>query len=393
VKKILLISYYFNPCQAIGSKRWSEFFKLFNQDETFQVTVLTANWVGEKKHGANIIYIGEEITFQPFRSINKEFTFFDILKHPSLYFRSLERGMFNDQWYKDTKMWIDNNRDKKYDIIISSYTPMSTIRLGTHAKKVFDSKYIVDMRDMMSLQGQKIQLPLINSIDNWLDRYWLKEADEILSVGPTICKKASKFYNQKVHLIYNAFLEEEFEDKKSIIKNDTKLVFSYLGTMGIKRNPRGLISIVNEYCKRNSEVEIELQFASQDNPHEFIKGMIVEHVKLNWLGYLNKTEVTQLKEKSDGFILLEDIDEKGKENVTGKVFEYLLEQKPILAYCNPSSDIKNILKKSGIGEIVTTEYGFELFIKLLRDNKFEIKKENILQFSREKQYALVKELL
>lgn len=392
MKKILLISYYFNPCQAIGSKRWSEFFKLFNQDEAFEITVLTANWVGEKEYGDNVIYIGEAITFKPFQSINKEFTSFDILKHPSLYFRSLERGMFSDQWYKDTKKWIDNNREKEYDIVISSYTPMSTIRLGTYAKKVFDAKYIVDMRDMMSLQGQKIQLPLIHSIDNWLDKYWLREADEILSVGPTICKKASKFYNQKVHLIYNAFLEEEFEDKNTISSN-TKLIFSYLGTMGIKRNPRGLIHIVNEYCKKNPDIEIELRFASQDNPNEFVKDLAVEHIKLNWLGYLNKTEVSKLKEESDSFILLEDMDEKGKENVTGKVFEYLLEQKPVLAYCHPNSDVKKILDESGIGEIVTTEQGFELFLKQIRDNEFEILKENILLFSREKQYELVKELL
>ena len=114
MKKILLISYYFNPCQVIGSKRWSEFFTLFDQDDDFEITVLTRNWKGEKLNNNNIIYIGDEVEFKPFKSINREFNFFDYLKHPSIYFRSLDKNIFNDKWYKDTKSWIKKNRNNKY---------------------------------------------------------------------------------------------------------------------------------------------------------------------------------------------------------------------------------------------------------------------------------------
>jgi glycosyltransferase involved in cell wall biosynthesis len=393
VKKILLISYYFNPCRAIGSKRWSEFFTLFDEDVDFEITVLTANWMGSKLKNKNIIYIGDIINFKPFESINKEFTFLDKIKHPSIYFRSLDKNMFSDKWYDNAKIWIENNKNNEYDIVISSYTPINAIRLGNYAKDIYKARLIVDMRDMMSIQGQKLKLPIVNLVDNLIDKFWLRKANDILSVGPTICKKASSFYNKNVHLIYNAFLEKNFTYKEFKIQNKNKIVFSYLGTMGIKRNPRGLIKIINKFCKESHNVEIEMNFASQDNPNEFIENLDINSVKINWLGYINKQEVAELKEKTDCFILLEDMHENGKENVTGKIFEYMLEQKPVIAYCHPNSDVKDILSDSGIGKIVTSNIEFKSFISVIINDNFKLKEEKILEFSRENQYNLVKGIL
>lgn len=392
MKRILLISYYFEPCQAIGSKRWSELFSLFNNDKDYEITVLTANWGGEKVKQKNVHYIGDSIKFIPFKSINREFSIIDILKHPSTFIRSLDRSILGDQWYLNVKKWIDTNKDNEYDIVIASYTPINAIRLGAYAKKVFNAKYIVDMRDMMSLQGQKIQVPIIDFFDKLLDKFWLKEASFILSVGPTICQKASKFYKKEVHLLYNAFLEKDFTEKNiDIIGN--KIVLSYMGTMGIKRNPRGLLELLNEYAKKNSDIVIEVNFASQDNPHEFIRDLEINSIKINWLGYLSKKGIANLKAETNCFILLEDMDIKGKENVTGKVFEYMLEQKPVIAYCNQESDIKKILEYSEIGKIITDFDNLKLFMDLIIKNQFIVNKNKILEFSREKQYQKLKRFL
>lgn len=392
LKRILLISYYFEPCQAIGSKRWSELFSLFNNDKDYEITVLTANWEGEKVKQKNVHYIGDSIKFIPFKSINREFTIIDILKHPSTFIRSLDRSILGDQWYLNVKKWIDSNKNNEYDIVISSYTPINSIRLGTYAKKVFNAKYIVDMRDMMSLQGQKIKVPIIEFFDKLLDKFWLKEASFILSVGPTICQKASKFYKKDVHLLYNAFLEKDFIEK-NLDKIENKVVLSYMGTMGNKRNPRGLLELLNEYAKQNSNLIVEVNFASQDDPHEFIRDLEINSIKINWLGYLSKEGIASLKIETNCFILLEDMDIKGKENVTGKVFEYMLEQKPVIAYCNQESDIKKILEYSEIGKIITDFDNLKLFMNLIIENQFMVNKNKILEFSREKQYQKLKGLL
>jgi len=393
MKRILLISYYFAPCPAIGAKRWSEMYRLLQNDEEFETTVLTANWSGEKSETGEIVYLGEEVTFRPFHSINREWTFFDALRHPSLVFRSLERGMFSDPWYEAAREWIDGNRDRKYDIVIASYTPLNAIRLGSFAAGVYGAKYIADMRDMMSLQGQKIRWPLVDAADRMLDRFWLRRADHILSVGPTICEKASKFYGRKVERIYNAFPLKELKSAAGGPGRSGRLVFSYMGTLGIRRNPRGILHWLEEWGRAHPETEIVVNFASQDDPGAFVGDLEFRSVSLRWLGYLDRAEIGKLKEETDCFLLLEDTDIKGKENVTGKLFEYMAGGKPVLAYCHPESDIGEILEDSGIGSIVAGPEDLEAFLPKLVEGGFAVDSGRLAHYSREAQYEKLKEIL
>lgn len=395
MKNILLISYYFEPCQAIGAKRWSEFFTLFNQDEEYTITVLTANWKGIKVQDPSVHYIGDEIEFKPFKSINKQFTFLDTIKHPSIYFKSIDKMMLKDSWLIHAKEWVDAHKSEQFDIIIASFTPINAIRLGTYAKNIYKCKYFVDMRDMMSLQGQKVKIPLLHYIDNCVDKYWLKSADGIFTVGPTICEKASTFYKKPVHLIYNAFMGNQYipHVQRNEFNKTKKIVFSYLGTMGNKRNPRQLIEWIERFFTNHKEYKAEINFASQDNPHDFIQDLEINSIEIHWLGYLKKQEISQLKLDTDIFLLLEDTHENGKENVTGKVFEYLVEQKPVIAFCHPDSDIKNILSNSGVGKIMSSYEECENFLLTIFENKFEIDHQRILQFSRENQFEFLKKLL
>jgi hypothetical protein len=392
MNNILLISYFFEPCQAIAAKRWSEFYELFEKDDEIEVVVLTANWCGKQMNGDNVNYIGDDIVFNPPKSINRKIRLFDYIKHPSLFIRSINKEVFSDQWYSNALRWIDKNSHMSFDIVISSYTPINAIRVGSYAKDIFKAKHIVDMRDMMSIQGQKKRLPVINYIDNKIDRYWLRSADEIISIGPTICNKASKFYNKNIYLIYNAFSASKLREKQSLIKAQGDIVFSYLGTLGIKRNPRNLLLLMDRYCQDNPKISIVVNFASQDNPYEFISDISLTNVEINWTGYITGDELIKLKDNTDCFIILEDFDANGKENVTGKIFEYMMEQKPVIASCHPNSDIKEILRRSGIGEIVINYTALKDYMNLLINNKILINKEKINIFSSEKQYILLKTL-
>ena len=53
--KILIIAYYFPPCSAIGSKRWSKMFNQLGLTEEIDAKILTANWNGNKKQKKDMI--------------------------------------------------------------------------------------------------------------------------------------------------------------------------------------------------------------------------------------------------------------------------------------------------------------------------------------------------
>lgn len=360
---ILLITYYFPPCGAIGSKRWGEFFDISQENKNISFSVLTANWKGEKIENENIHYLGNEQIYMPSASINKEYSVLDILLHPTIAIRSIDRSLFS-QWLKDVKNWISINRDKKFDYIISSYGPVATILAGSYAKKVFNVPLIVDLRDLISIQGQKKNIFGLNFFDKNFDKFITKDVDTFLTVSETCQKKAQSFYQKNCHLIYNGF-NNYFEEDENInidFKNKNSFKILYTGTLGKTRNPKTIMLIIDKYLKKNSNLNIQVVFASQDSPFDFIDKEDIKELKIEWLGYLSKDKLDEEKQSSDMFLLLEDLTEEGNENLTGKIFEYISSKKAIIASCNENSDIKKLLDKTKVGTLISNENDFEDFI-------------------------------
>ncbi|MDB4609038.1 hypothetical protein OAF23_03715 [Flavobacteriaceae bacterium] len=387
--KILVITYYFSPSSIIGAKRWTDFYNISKENKDLVLTILTSNSKGEKLLTENINYIGDEHSFRGSNSLNKKTNSFDLFRHPSLLIRSLDRSMFLS-WIKECKKWINTNSHNKYDLIISSYGPIASIIVGNYAKKVLKAPYILDLRDLISIQGQKKRLPIIHQIDKLLDRFLTRKVDKFLTVSPKCFSKAKTFYKKDVSLIYNGFTNKlNLKNNDLTIKNKHLLKILYMGTLGKDRNPLKIINILNEYAQKNPLMKISLSFASKENPLEFLKYSDYSNIKINSLGYLTKKELALEKEKNNIFLLLEDQTSKGDENLTGKIYEYFEEEKPILVSCSQTSDIGKVIKATKTGSIVSSIDDLELFIhsKRIRNN------DECLKYARANQYVELKKVL
>ena len=386
--KILLITYWFPPAGVIGAKRWGEFYDLSLKDEALDITVVTANWANHQ-HDNKIHYIGEEVEQKPFFSLNKKISSFSLLRHPSLMIRSLDSSLLAN-WYKDTKIWMDKNIHNDFDVVISSFGPISSVLLGNQIKKKYNIPHIVDLRDLVSLQGQKNRVPLIHFLDKAIDKFIMRKVDSFLVVSPTGNDSAIKFYNKKVDTIYNGLSCKIQEDDVDLsIKNKYNINILYMGTLGINRNPSKILMILNNYVKENPSCRICVKFASQDDPLNFIEKEKITHIKLSWLGYLNKEVLEEEQTHSDAYLVLEDLTPKGNENLTGKIFEYLNSKKPIIASCHKNSDIIKLLKETNAGSLVETVDDFKIFVE--KERYLFVKKCNY--YTRENQYMLLKKVI
>lgn len=344
--KVLIISYSFPPSTAISSKRW---FKLYQHSlySKTKFTVLCANWAGEKIKDKNINYVGKEMFFSKQKSIATKPNYFDFLKHPTIGIRSISRTIYSN-WFISAKKWIDLNRHKKFDLIICSYGPMSSVLLGNYAKTTFNIPLLIDLRDLISIQGQKLRIPIIHQIDVLLDKYFTRKADEFLTVSPTCEKKARSFYGKKATTIYNG-LTQGFSENVDLTLRTKKLNVLYFGTLGVNRSPKKILQIFQEYSDFYPGIEINVSFASKDNPTEYFDDKSIPNVNVFWLGYLNKRELEIELIKSNVLLLLEDQSSAGDENLTGKVYEYISSKKPIIVSCSPTSDIVRLVDSTNTG--------------------------------------------
>jgi hypothetical protein len=390
--RILLISYYFPPCNASGSRRWGNIFEQLRLTKNVDVKVLAPNWYGSKKR-KDVFNIGPIIYYTPPKSIIEKKNFINTLKHPSEYFRSISYETIFGNWKNLAKNWIDENLSLKFDIIITSFSPISSILVGNYAKLKFKSKLVIDLRDLISLQGQKIKIPFIHQIDKYLDKFFCRNADLILTIGKTNKEKAKKLYNKPIHIIYNTNKSKITKIPK--IDLNKSIDIGYFGTIGYNRDPKKIINILSDFLNKFKDHRITLHFASNDNPYNYIVNLnnFSSLLNIKFYGYLHGKKLNALYKKCDFYLLLEDQSPNGIENLTGKIFDYMSKSKPIIASCHRKSDILGILNYTTCGMLVSSLNDFELFLKKVRANYFYSKINNINEFSTKEQSDKLVQLL
>lgn len=386
--KILVISYWFPPSSAIGAKRWGEFYELSRNDDDLDIEILTANWKNHDTLNSNVHYIGEEVQYKPPYLSKVKINYFNFIKHPAMLIRSIDKSITLD-WYKKSKAWIDK-QTTQYDLIISSYKPVASIVLGNYAKNKYKVPHIVDLRDLISIQGQKQRIPFIHFLDKQIDKFIMKDVDSIFVTSPISNKKAQFFYRKNTHTIFNGISNKVFKKDVSLSIDCSKTInILYMGTLGINRNPSTILNIFNQYCQNNKEISICIKFASQSNPFDFIDKEHIKNIKVIWLGYLSSEELLQEKNSSDAFIVLEDLKETGSENVPAKIFEYLHCEKPIILSCHEDAFIVKLIKETNSGKLIKNVEDLNTFFKF----KIILNIEAVGFYTREHQYQLMKQIV
>ena len=339
--RILIISYYYPPSKSVGAKRIVAL-KDFLEDKGFLVDVITANWQGEKK--SNVFYLGKDIDTSIKNRQKKSLRI-----NLSLYIRSIDKTLFSNFLY-DAFKFIYKNKSAKYDVIISSYKPSSSVFLGVFTSVIYKIPLIVEFRDLMSQFGRKKKVFLLKHIDQFIDRKIVSFAKEIVVVSPTAKKYAQNFYKRDVNLVFNGIDTEELKEI-SLVKSDNCITIFYSGTLSEHRT---LNVICDHIEKLTGESNIILKVASAQDPMEYGGNSNFTE----WLGLISLNEVYKYQLQSDFLLMLEGMGEDSVENIPAKIYEYLGARKPIMAVCNPNSDIMLLLKETKSGSNVLDFYHF-----------------------------------
>ena len=108
--------------------------------------------------------------------------------------------------------WFKENKNKKFDLIITSFSPITNVLAANKALKYWpNAKLVVDHRDLISLQGQKIRIPVIHHLDVLFDKFFNRKSDGFITIGETTYNKAKALY-KKPGLICHNGIEKEIQN-------------------------------------------------------------------------------------------------------------------------------------------------------------------------------------
>jgi glycosyltransferase involved in cell wall biosynthesis len=373
-KKLLIITYYWPPAGGPGVQRWLKFVKYLPDFDVQPIVYVPENPTYpivdsqlESEVSDKAIILKTPI-FEPYQlasvlSKNKTKKISSgiipnqkkqsLLEKLMLWVRG---NLFIPDarvfWVKPSVAYLENYiRDNEIDTIITSGPPHSLHLIGLELKQKMNLKWLADYRDPWTTIGYHKSLRLSQYAANkhkQLESQVLNSADTIIVTSKTTKTEFQALTTKPIEVITNGF-DVEKVDKQTL---DTKFSLAHIGSFLSERNPKilweSLVELCNEIPEFKFHLEIKLIGAISNEVLETIDQFGLNSV-LNNLGYVSHAEAVAHQRKSQVLLLIEINSEATKSILPGKLFEYMVSERPILAIGPKDSDFAEIITNTNTG--------------------------------------------
>ena len=223
--------------------------------------------------------------------------------------------------------------------------------IGLQLKKSLGVKWLADFRDPWTTIGYHKQLKLTKASKEKhiaLEKQVLNAADQIIVTSFTTKKEFQQITNQPIEVITNGYDYESVSE----FKLDSKFSIAHIGSLLSKRNPEILWKVLSDLVKENNDFSKDLQLnfigTVSKNVLESIKENNLSNC-INEVGYVSHKEAIVFQKKSQVLLLIEIDSEDAKCIIPGKLFEYMVSNRPIIAIGPKGSDVEKIIKETNTG--------------------------------------------
>lgn len=269
-------------------------------------------------------------------------------------------------------LWII--KKEKIDIIFTTIPAFSLMFLGYFLKLITKKPWVVDYRDLWSDGPWHAEVNKFRGhIERMIERKTISKANRIVVVSKPMIKFLKQLNSDidydKFCIIPNGFDLEDFPSygcEKS--KNNKKLTITYTGSIEKERSPYFFLKALGELLreKQNLRNEISAQFIGKIPEEQAleIKNLINEFElkeTVKFIGYVPHKDSLSYQMNADVLLLIIGACRGSESILTGKLFEYLVSGKLILALVSKCPAMDLILR-CRIGIIV--EYNDIVGIKV-----------------------------
>lgn len=377
-KKLLIITYYWPPAGGPGVQRWLKFVKYLPdfsiqpivyipenptypiiddglQSEVSQKAIILKNKIFEPYGLAS--FFGKSKTKKISSGIipnQKRQSFLEkmLLWTRGNIFIPDARFLWVKPSVKYLKKYIEENN---IDTIVTSGPPHSLHLIGLQLKKDLNVKWFADFRDPWTTIGYHKALKLSSYAQKKhkaLEKEVLNSADTVIVTSKTTKTEFEALTSKPIEVITNGYDVEKI-DRQPL---DEKFTLAHIGSFLSERNPRILWKALQELIKENKDFKNDFRLkligaTSQEVLDTISEFRLTAYVQN--LGYVSHQEAVGHQRKSQVLLLIEINSEDTRSIIPGKLFEYMVSERPIIAIGPEDSDFSEIIASTNTGVFFT----------------------------------------
>jgi hypothetical protein len=378
MKKVLIVTYYFPPAGGPGVQRWLKFVKYLPDFHIEPIVYIPQNPTYPIEDEGLLSDVSDQLTilkqpiWEPY-GLASLFSKKNIKNISAGIIPTVQKQSWKERlalfvrgnlfipdarvfWVKPSVTYLkDYCQTNDIDTIITTGPPHSLHLIGLALQQQVGIKWVADFRDPWTTIGYHKALKLLpwaQRKHKRLEKEVLQAADAIIVTSATTKTEFESLTSRPITVITNGY----DTTTEPSLQLDAKFSLAHIGSLLSARNPIVLWEALSELLKEVPELAQHLQLKFIGTTSQEVKDTLEKLGLLTYVrdyGYVSHDEAVKHQKESQVLLLIEIDSPETKLILPGKLFEYLVSGRPILAMGPAGSDFASIIQETQSGAFFT----------------------------------------
>jgi glycosyltransferase involved in cell wall biosynthesis len=247
-------------------------------------------------------------------------------------------------------------RNEGIDVVVTTSPPSSVHLIGAAVKRATGVKWVADLRDSLLAhphrRAERLVVRAKEQGEHAVARLVARNADAITCVSDAIADELRE--RAPTGLVITISNGSDFDDFAGLERHASdRFRLTHTGSFFGKRDPRPFLMALDRSGLDDVVVRFLGDFRAADR--EWAETLELGD-RLDLIPYASRRRSLELQRDSEALLLLiPDAGGRGRGVLSGKVFEYLAAERPILAVVPPDGAAAGLIREAGAGLVVAPE--------------------------------------
>jgi glycosyltransferase involved in cell wall biosynthesis len=247
-------------------------------------------------------------------------------------------------------------RAQGIDVVLTTSPPNSVHLIGAAVKRVTGVRWVADLRDSIAehphRRVERASVRAKEKVSESVAKLVARRADVIVAASDAIAEEALGL--EPAGVVTTILNGADFDDFAGLEYRRTgSFRITHTGSFFGKRDPRPFLTALHESGLDDVVARFVGDFRAADREWAESLGL-GERLELH--PYVSRREALALQRDSDALLLLiPEAGGRGQGVLSGKVFEYLAAERPILAAVPPEGAAADLIRETGAGVVTAPD--------------------------------------